>query len=79
MKKKVKDHKLGVRIPTAKASIPHKSKKDYNRKDNKVKVFCLCDGVVPCVHEKKDFIICAHCKKWKRHHRDGYCIDCNPY
>jgi hypothetical protein len=30
-KVKPKDHRPGIRIPTAKGSIRHKSKKDYNR------------------------------------------------
>lgn len=53
MKKKVKDHRPGIRVPTAKGSIRFKSKKDYNRKDNKIKS-CMCDGVTPCLHEKKE-------------------------
>lgn len=33
LKGKLKDHRPGIRVPTAKGSIRHKSKKDYNRKD----------------------------------------------
>ena len=47
-------NKHKIRIPTAKGSIPHKSKKDYNRKENKVKVMCMCDGWTKCIHEKKE-------------------------
>lgn len=64
MKKKVKDHRPGIRVPTAKGSIKFKSKKDYNRKIEK-------DG--------NEWRICSYCKEWKPHHRDGCCIDCNPY
>ena len=31
--KKKKDIRPGIRVPTAKGSIRHKSKKDYNRKE----------------------------------------------
>lgn len=45
------------RIPTAKGSIRHKSKKDYNRKKDFSRVVnlglkdCMCDGWVECVHD----------------------------
>lgn len=35
---KKKDHRPGVRVPTAKGSIRHKSTKDYKRKDFKESV-----------------------------------------
>lgn len=46
MKKKVKDNRPGIRIPTAKGSIKHKSKKDYNRKEEEAQCcteYYTCD------------------------------------
>jgi ribosomal protein L40E len=43
MRKKVKDHRPGIRVPTAKGSIRFKSKKDYNRHGHKVWICFQCN------------------------------------
>jgi hypothetical protein len=61
MKKKVKDHRPGIRVPTAKGSIPFKSKKQYNRHGNQVWLCGACE--MPNPVDDKSCIFCGWCSE----------------